>query len=187
MKFLKLLCAAFLLMFIPLSSRAEVLPDVVYAVTPEHISAENISVNDEIDLYVIKTGKLSEELGLENGDKIKVTVLSSVKPKKGRRNGYLKIRYTGKEVMFGKLKMSEQKDVKDIVLAAGGTIAGLVFQIPGLHQAAAVSKGIIAPNENQTRIESAGKNLYESTPLKYAETGREFDAPENSIVILILK
>ena len=49
------------------------------------------------------------------------------------------------------------------------------------------SKGLINPDEDKSRLKTAGENLYESTPLTYAEKGKDFQVEEDGIVVIKLK
>ena len=87
----------------------------------------------------------------------------------------------------GTIRNSTPKDLKEVSKKAGITIVGKVLKIPVFSQVVATSKGIIKPNENQTRLQSAGTNLYKSTPLTYFERGQSLNLEENTIVVIKLK
>lgn len=171
----------------PMAVFGEIIPNTIYAVTPKALNSYNLKIGDRINLYVLKTGKLSKELNLNYGDEIELLILGYSKPKRGKLNGYYKVEYISSNIQKGKMRVSTPMDMKEIAETAGITVAGLILQIPGFSQAIAVSKGLIAPNENQTRIESAGKNLYESTPLTYIEKGNEFTVEKDGIVVIRLR
>ena len=89
--------------------------------------------------------------------------------------------------LIGTLKLSTPLDKKELAKKAGITIVGQVLKFPGFSQAVAVSKGLIAPNEDQSRLESAGTNLYKSTPLTYSEKGNDLHIEKDSIVVISVK
>ncbi len=181
---MRYLILLFALLFMPISAMASVIPDRVYATTPVEIK-NNLRAGHKADLNILKLGALSKDLKYENGEAVEVIIKDYVKPKRGKRDGYYKIEfnYNG-SLISGKMTVAKKADLKDISIKAGTTIAGHVLNATFLPQAVAVSKGLIKPNENQTRLQSAGTDLYESTPLTYIETGMEFDVPANGIVIL---
>ena len=186
MKFLNIILLFFIFyFFIPLTVSAEIIPDTIYAVSPEYLSYENLNTNDSIYFYVLKTGVLSNDLNLKENEKIELKIVNYVPPKRGKRNGFYNIKYG--IYYTGTMRASTPKDFKEIAKTAGTTIAGTVLKIPGFSQALAVSKGLILPNENQSRIKSAGENLYKSTPLKYIEKWENFAVEQDGIVVIKLK
>ena len=88
---------------------------------------------------------------------------------------------------MGKMKVSTPKDYKDILKNTGISIVGHALKFPGFSQAIAISKGLINPDEDKSRLKTAGENLYESTPLTYAEKGKDFEVDEDGIVVIKLK
>ena len=89
--------------------------------------------------------------------------------------------------MTGSMSVAKGVDTKALMQSAGITAAGLVLHQSFLGQAYAVGKGLVKPNENETRIRSAGENLYNSTPLTYLNKGEEFVLEEKGLVELKLK
>ena len=180
---MKILCTIIAFLIFQLSVCAQILPDSFHARTPQAMNYKTLKSGEIITLEVVDTGVLSDELGLNAGDKVKIKILQYCAAKKGKRNGYFKIQYiTEQKIYDGTMRADNPFDVKDIAEGAAVGAAGYVLKIPGLSQAVAVSKGLIAPNENQTRIESAEKNLYESTPLKYTERGEEFSVQKDGYI-----
>ena len=88
---------------------------------------------------------------------------------------------------YGTMRIAEPKDTAEVLKKAGTTVAGVALGVPGLSQGIAVAKGLISPNDNESRMQSAGKNLYESTPLPLVNKGIDFYAPQDSLVVLSLK
>ncbi|MCD7880044.1 MAG: hypothetical protein LUG16_08955 [Candidatus Gastranaerophilales bacterium] len=181
-----------LLTFIFISSMqvfAEIIPHCIYVVTTEDISNKTIKTNQELELFVLDSYEADDGLCLKENEKITVKILDYVKPKRGKRNGYYKIRYTVNRstYMEGTMRTATVKDLNDIAKKAGIAIVGHILKVPGFSQAIAFSKGLINPNEDESRLKSAGKNLYESTPLTYVEKGEDFAAEKDSIILLRLK
>ena len=186
------LFAAMMLFFIPAGIAADVIPSTIYAVTPENISNKTLEKNQEIELYAIDDYDLDEIMIINKGSSVKVKIKEYVKPKRGKLDGYYRVEYINEKldpdiVIEGKMRVSTPKDMKSIAKSAGVSLAGHILKIPGFSQAVAVSKGLIKPNEDETRLQSAGKNLYESTPLTYAEKGKDFAVEEDGIVVLKLR
>ena len=76
------------------------------------------------------------------------------------------------------------KDIKEIIESASVSLAGKLLKVPGFTQAFATAKGLIKPNEGQSRLKSAGQNLYESTPLTYIKEGEDLEIEPDSIVVI---
>ena len=129
---------------------------------------------------------------IQKGDSIKIKLIEYKTPSRGKRNGFYLIELieagdSQREKIAGKMRVSTPKDIKEMAKTAGVMITGKVLKVPGFSQAVAISKGLIKPNENEGRLVSAGKNLYESTPLTYIEKGEDFKAEKDGIVVLKLK
>lgn len=186
---MKIIYTFIILLLMPIFAMAEIIPRTIYAITPEHITYKTLSKNQCISLYAIGDDAYEhQDIGINNREEIKVKLIEYVQAKRGKRNGYYKIEYSHNNITFdGKMKVSTPKDLKDIAHKTGITIVGHILKFPGFSQALAVSKGLLNPNEDESRLKSAGKNLYESTPLTYAEKGKEFDVEEDGIVVIKLK
>ena len=185
MKYFYTLLALFLF---PVFTFAAVIPDKIYATTPVALS-NNLKPNHHVDLDVMKLGSMTQDIELEHGEAINVKIKEYVPPKRGKRDGYYKVdfNYRNSGTMQGKMAVAKQTDFKDLSKKAGATIAGHALGVVMLPQAYAVTKGLVKPNENQSRLQSAGTNLYNSTPLTYTEKGQEFSVPAGGAVVLSLK
>ena len=170
------------LLLFPIFTYAAVIPDKIYATTPVALNNE-LKPNHIVDLDVLKLGNLSQDMELEHGDAIKVKIIKYVPPKRGKLDGYYKVdfNYKNNDIMQGKMSVAKQTDIKDLSKKAGATIAGHALGVVMLPQAYAVTKGLVKPNENQSRLKSAGTNLYESTPLTYTEKGPDKDSKRISL------
>ncbi len=166
---------------------AQIVPDTIYAITPVTLTDTNLKRNTVIELSVIKTGKLTKNINLEHDEKIEIKILDYILPKRGKRNGYYNVLYEGEESAKGTMRVSTPTDIKKLAGNVGLTTAGILLCVPGLSQVVAAGKGLVKPNENQTRMQSVGYNVYKSTPLAYTEKGVDFLAPENSVVVIRLK
>lgn len=196
-KFLMIIIAVFLIL--QQAVKAEVIPHKIYAASEKAIEGNKISQNSLLKFITIDEYKISETIKAEKNSEITLKVLEYIAPKRGKRNGYLKVRletYTipsKKEVvrlqenLEGTLRPSVPKDIKDIAENTGVAVAGHFLKVPGFTQAIAVSKGLIKPNENENRLQSAGKNLYQSTPLKYVEKGADFNIEPEAVVVISIK
>ncbi len=180
----------FILMIIlstPVFSYAEILPQTIYAITPAHINYKNLTVNKTIELYQINKTECENQNIYEHHELVDITIKEYIKAKRGKRSGYYKIIYKNRnDIKEGTMRASTPKDFENIAKQAGIAITGHILKVPGFSQVVAVSKGLLKPNENQNRLQSAGNNLYQSTPLTYIEKGTEFDVEEDGIVVLKL-
>ncbi len=196
----KLLFVLSLLIFgTALSVNAEVMPHTIYAVSTEELTAENIKTGEVLNFKALDEYSISETEKVEKNAEITVKVIKYSEPKRGKRNGFLNVSLISYEVpslnekrrpnekLKGTLKLSTPKDIKSIAKNAGVSVAGHILKVPGFSQALAVSKGLLEPNENQSRLKSAGQNLYESTPLVYIEKGKDLNIEKDSIVVIKLK
>ena len=196
----KLLSILSLLIFgTALSVNAQILPHTIYAVSTDEITSENIKTGEVLNFKALDEYSISETEKVEKNAEITVKVLKYTEPKRGKRNGFLKVRLISYEVpslnekkrpnekLKGTLKLSTPKDIKSIAKNAGVSVVGHILKVPGFSQALAVSKGLFEPNEDQSRLKSAGQNLYESTPLVYIEKGKDLKIEKDSIVVIKVK
>ena len=177
------------LLFLTLNAAiADILPSNVYVVTEKDINHSEINKNQILEFLALDNYGVDDGIIINKGDIVKVKIKDYVKPKRGKRNGYYKIEYIGDNgTLSGTMKVSTPKDLKDIAKSAGISITGHILKVPGFSQAIAVSKGLISPNQDESRLKSAGKNLYESTPLTYIEKGSDFCVEKDGIIVLKLK
>ncbi len=188
-----------LLLIIPQVVKAEVIPHKVYAAALQAIEGKQLTHNCLLTFKAIDNYKISDKIIIEKNSDITVKVLDYVDPKRGKRDGYLKVKLVSYTIPSinrtetvlnkyeGSLRPSNKKDFKEIAENTGVSVAGHFLKVPGFSQAVAVSKGLIKPNEDQNRLQSAGKNLYESTPLTYIEKGKDFNIEEDTIVVISIK
>lgn len=185
---MRLLYTLIVLILVPIFANAEILPQTVYAVTPTHISNANLKENQSIQLYQINKSDCDNQNIYENHEVINITIKEYIKAKRGKRNGYYKIIYKNQnDIKEGTMRASTPKDFENMAKQAGVAITGHILKVPGFSQVVAVSKGLLKPNENQNRLQSAGNNLYQSTPLTYTEKGTEFNVEEDGVVVLKLR
>lgn len=197
----KLFILFFMFVCFQTSVFAEILSHKIYVVSDQNISSVNIKKNDVYTFQTIERCKISNEEYIENGASVKIAVKKIIPAKRGKRDEYLKIQvlsYTNplegneiinveKKVVTGTLRLSEEKDLDDIRNKAGISVVGHILKVPALTQVVAVSKGLINPNEDESRIVSAGKNLYESTPFTYVEKGNALNIEPDSILVIKVK
>lgn len=186
---MKYIYIVIIMFFVPVFAMADILPRTIYAVTPVHMNGQTIQNGNDITLYAICDETYENfDIGIKNNEEFSVKIKEYVIAKRGKRDAYYKIQYSHNGKYYdGKMKPSTPQDFENIAKKAGITVAGHILKIPGFSQAIAVSKGIINPNEDESRIKSAGKNLYESTPLTYVEKGKDFEVEEDGIVVIKLK
>lgn len=185
---MKILYTILLFLFLQVSAIAQLIPDSFQARTDVALNPKNLKANQVIELKVFDTGMFSDILALKAGDIVKIKIIEYVPPKRGKRNGYYKIQYlTDEGPKPATMHAIEPHNFIDTAEGAAVGAAGHFFKVPLLSQAVAVSKGFVSPNEDQTRLESAGTNLYNSTPLKYGEKGTDFYVEAKGFVEIKVK
>ena len=187
------------LLLIPQAVMAEVIPHKIYAVTEKAIDGSKLTKDCELTFRAIDNYNVTDKIIIEKNSDLTVKVTDYEEPKRGKRNGYLKIKlisYTIPSInkieevsknYEGSLRPSTKKDFKEIAEKTGISVAGHFLKFPGFSQAIAVSKGLIKPNKDENRLQSAGKNLYQSTPLTYIEKGKDFNIEADTIVVISIK
>lgn len=129
-----------------------------------------------------------EENSVINGEVIKL-----VGPKRGNKDAYIVIRpesYTKDgatvdikdEYIEAKVIGYSKPDFKKTVLDAGLTVGG--HFVKGLGQIFYFSKGLISPNEGQSRAASAVQNVYKNSPFVYIEKGKEVQIEAGDFLVL---
>lgn len=181
--------------------QAEIIGHKVYAVSENTIKRTALHKTETLRFKATDDYEISNERIIPQNSIITITFEEYVQPKRGKRNGYINgwlYSYTipskdnveiivKDEKIAAKIKNATKKDMKEIATNASVSAAGKALKIPVFSQVIAVSKGLINPNENESRIKSAGKNLYESTPLIYVEKGEDIKLKKNSPVLITVK
>lgn len=198
----KIVLNILLIMFLcPSMALAEVIPHTLYAISHEHLSRNDLNINQNISFQSIDRYEISDFDYVEKNAIVTVKIKEYIEPKRGKRNGYLKVQLMSYTIpsennrikdaqdlnIYGTLRLSTKKDKKEIAKSSGVSVAGHILKIPGFSQAVAVSKGLIKPNPEQNRLQSAGTNLYESTPLTLSEYGEDIKIEEDTVVVMRLK
>ncbi len=185
----RLLVLVLCLLILPVFAFAEIIPHKIFAAVQEDIDYKSIKKGDVIKVISIENYKIGDNIIISEGDILNIKIKDYVKPKRGKMDGYYKVEYLADNIADnnGTMRISNPKDMESIVKSAGITVTGHILKVPGFSQAVAVSKGLIKPNENMSRIASAGKNLYQSTPLTYIEKGKNFEIEKDGIIVLKLK
>ena len=202
MKKLKSLIFGLLLMLImPVYAHAEIFSHKIYANSPQEIEAVKMVKDNILKFKAIDEYKLTKYISVEKDSIITVRVKEYVAPKRGKIDGCLKIyvdSYTipsedNKEVdvkdynIAGTLKNKVNYDKKEIAEAAGISAAEYALDATGITQVYYAAKGLIKPNEGQTRLQSAGTNVYNSTGLQYIGKGQDLVIKEDSVVEIAVK
>ncbi|MBQ8476043.1 hypothetical protein IJ531_03175, partial [bacterium] len=71
---------------------------------------------------------------------------------------------------------------KNASLSAGLTV-GSHF-VPGLSQMFYFSKGLLTPSEDESRLTSGVKSVYENSPFAYLEKGQDLDIEKGDYLVL---
>lgn len=192
---------AFILFFVPIYVQAEIIPHTVYAISHKSVENEELCKNKELTFQSLGRYFISDTEYIEEDAIITVEITEYIKAKRGKRNAYLKVKikeYTipsednriknaERDNIQGTLRLSNESDKTELAKKAGVTVVGHILKVPGFSQAIAVSKGLLSPNPEQNRLQSAGTNLYESTPLTLTKKGNELFIEEDAIVVLRVK
>ena len=200
-KFKSTILAVLLTMIIPVFAFAEIIPHKVYTSPTQKIEQSQMTEGNVLKFKALDGYKLTDSISVEKESVLSVRVKEYIGPKRGKRNGYLKIyveSYTipsenNKEINIkdqdiqGTLKVTDKIDTKSLVEQTGAYAAEVALDMPGLSQVYAASKGLIKPNEGQSRLESAGTNVYNTTLLPYIEKGTDMVIEENSILVISVK
>ena len=197
----KFLLIILIIFFMPVISIAAVISNKVYAVSQKTYTPEELKSGKNITVISISDYGAENGENIENGSLMELRIKEYIEPQRGNRNGYLKVVLINHSVpsegnkikndenfnIEGTLRLSTKKDKKEIIESAGSAVVGHILKVPGFSQAVAVSKGLIKPNPDQNRLQSAGTNLYKSTPLKYVEKGTDMTIEEDAVVVIRLK
>ena len=200
-KFKNLIIALLLTLIIPVYAQAEIIPHKIHACLTESVEQLNIEEGNILKFKTVDEYKLTDDITVENGSVLTIRVMEYIVPKRGKRDGYLKINVESYTIpsendmvidiknknIEGKLKLASNIDKKGIVEQTGAYAAEVALDMPGLSQIYAVTKGIVKPNDGQSRLESAGTNIYNSTLLPYINKGQDLILKEDSIVEISVK
>lgn len=200
-KFKSLIITLLLTLIIPVYAHSEIISQKIYASPTEAVEQDKMSEGNILKFKATDEYKLTNDISVENGSVLTVRVQEYVEPKRGKRNGHLKIyvdSYTipsedNKEIdvkdknLAGTLKLKTNIDKKEVAEMAGVTAAEYALEATGITQVYYAAKGLIKPNEGESRLKSVGTNLYKSTGLQYIEKGEDLVIKEDSIVEISIK
>ena len=200
-KFKSLIFCLLLILIIPVYAQAGIISNKIYASPMQEIEAVKTEEGSLLEFKANDEYKLTDNTSVEKNSVLTVRVKEYIGPKRGKRDGYFKIyieSYTipsknNKEIdvkdkeLAGTLKIKTEIDKKEITEAAGVTVAEYALDTTGITQVYYATKGLIKPNEGQTRLQSAGTNLYNSTGLQYIKKGEDLVIKEDSIVEIAVK
>ena len=200
-KFKSLIITLLFTLTIPAYANAEIISHKIYASPTETVEQEKMSEGNILKFKATDKYELTNDISVENGSVLTVRVKEYVAPKRGKRNAHLKIyvdSYTipsedNKEIeikdkkLAGTLKLKTSIDKKEVAEMAGLTAAEYALDTTGITQIYYAAKGLIKPNEGESRLKSMGTNLYNSTGLKYIEKGEDLIIKEDSIVEISVK
>ena len=191
----KLIITAGLLLFLPLSAVAkDIIPDRIFAVAPSEINENTIEEKQEITLYALEDYSLFDNaLNIKKGEELLFILEKYNHATRGKRNGAYSVTLKsplpedGDYVISGLMLVAQPSDLKSWAGKIGITVTGKALKIPGFSQAVAAAKGIIKPDEEKGRFRTVSRNVYESTPLKYVEKGKEFEVETDGVVKIFLR
>ena len=124
---------------------------------------------------------LFEDIELKSGDMITGEVVDIISPKRLKRNAkfsFIPEYYTDSNGLThnfkGKYKGKYSLPIDKKGIAKNSTLAVGSYFVKGLSLGVNAVQGAIQ-NEEGNRLKSAGKNVYDNSPLSYVETGNELE------------
>ena len=173
---------------------ADILPEKLLAVSNSQINENTIRKTQTVSLYALDDYFLFDDnLNIKKGEKLVFILNSYNPPTRGKRNGAYKVTLKSPQpkesgyVLSGTMHVATPKDLKGMAKNLGISAAGKILKVPGFSQAIAAAKGIINPDEEVGRLKTVEKNVYESTPLSYAEKGKDFVVEPDGVVVIKLR
>lgn len=156
-------------------------------------SFENKS--QEVHLRVMKGNAFENGITLEKDSILTAKVTKVIDPKRGKRNGYLivepicytippmgDVKNVEENAWVAKVLGYKPFDVKKVAAGAGFAVAG--HFIKGIGQFYYFGKGIMHPENGESRLVSGVKNVYENSPLAYIEEGEEAKVQTGDLLLL---
>ena len=200
-KFRSLLLTLLLILIIPVYAHAGILPTKIYASPTEEIEAVKQEKGNILKFKSVEDYKLTDDISIEKDSVLTVRVKEYIAPKRGKIDGYLKVyvdSYTipsedNKEIdiadkkIAGTLKLKVTIDKTQLAEQAGLSAVEYALDTTGITQAYAAAKGLIKPNEGQSRFESVKTNVYNSTGLQYIQKGEDLVIKEDDTVEISIK
>ena len=200
-KIKSLILTLLLLLLISVSAQAGIISNKICAYSTKNVEAVQMEEGNVLKLKTVDEYKLTEDTSVEKGSVLTVRVKEYIPPKRGKINGYLKIyvdSYTipsenNKEIdvtdknIAGSLKIKTNIDKQEVAEMAGLTAAEYALDATGLSQVYAATKGLVKPNEGESRLKSMGTNLYNSTGLQYIKKGEDMVIKEDTLLEISIK
>lgn len=153
--------------------------------------------NSSFSAKVLERAEFDSGIVLNTNDEIKGTVIKTVEAKRGKRAGYIVIQPEAiyregtklpiedenlEAKVVGYSKTDWKQMGKNASLSAGLTV-GSHF-VPGLSQMFYFSKGLLTPSEDESRLTSGVKSVYENSPFAYLEKGQDLDIEKGDYLVL---
>lgn len=159
---------------------------------------QDFSTKNPSSTFLIRTVQdefLPDETFLPADALIYAAVLRVEGPKRGKRNGYIKLVpekfvYSGKTVdiknsnLFAIITYYRPIDTKDLAFNVARKTANIMFH--GVVSAIQFVQGVVE-NEEDNRIKSGVMNVYRDSFLTYIEVGKELNVRRGDILILKIK
>ncbi len=191
----------FLILFIVLScvlNIAEAKTHKVFGIAQEEISMKTRL--DSIILVLIPAQEVGGSSNVVEKDTfIKIRVNDLIPAKRGKRSARLEgelVSYSVEEGVYlpaqggtveVKIKNYAKTDFKNIGISTATSVAGYALGVPFFSQGVAAIKGAVKPFDDKTRLQSAGISIYKSTPLVYAEKGKDLAVKKGDLLTVSLK
>jgi len=153
--------------------------------------------NSEFSAKVLEDAELKSGQVFKTGAVLKGIVVKKVDAKRGKRGGYIVIQPVTLEYN-GVVENFEGQDIEATVQGYSkkswkelGSKAGLSVGlaaagkcIPGVSQMFYFSKGLIQPEEDKSRLESAVNSVYKNSPFVYIEKGQDINIEQGDMLVL---
>lgn len=169
-------------------------------------SSTTISEGASIEFYAM-TDAQENDVKIEKDTVIRAEIKKIIKPKKPKRDGYIKLSKisccssSGSDKAFVlndseyrlQLKNYNPTDYGKLAASAGLFVVGRIVSIPGLGQAFALLDGLANPIDGKNRVQSSAIRVYESvadpikTAVSYTQKGEEIHIEENIVLDLSIK
>ncbi len=157
------------------------------------VSGENST--GDFSVKVLEQAELTEGIIVDENAIINGKIIKKVEAKRGKRNAYIvicPISYTNgagdvvtlieNSDLEAKVVGYSKKDLKKMGLDAGLAVGG--HFIKGMGQIFYFSKGLIVPDKDKGRIETAAHNVYENSPFVYIEKGQDVGIEKGDYLVL---
>lgn len=152
--------------------------------------------NVSFSAKVLERAEFKSGFVLNKNDVVQGKIIRTVEAKRIKRSGYIVIKPNA--IYREGVKVNYDRDLEAKVTAysktdwkktgkTAGLSAGLTVGshfVPGLSQIFYFSKGVLKPQDDQSRLESGVKSVYENSPFAYIEKGQDLNIEKGDYLVL---